>query len=86
LNENTVQSVAARAVGPVDRIYGWLSPCSTWNNLVLFKGPAWKTEWEALSKTKYRNHLKVEALHEYVVGSENKQRVIVKLSRVPRGT
>lgn len=86
LAENSVQSVVARAVGPVERIYGWLSPCSTWNNLILFKGPAWKTEWDVLSKSKHRGHLKIEALHEYVVGVENKQRVIVKLSRVPRGT
>jgi 16S rRNA (guanine527-N7)-methyltransferase len=86
LSDNAVQSVVARAVGPVERIYGWLHACSTWNNLVLLKGPAWKTEWESLAKTKYRGDLRVAKLHEYAVGAENKQRVIVKLSRVPRGT
>lgn len=86
LSENTVQSVVARAVGPIERIYGWLHSCSTWNNLVLLKGPAWKTEWEAFGKSKFRRELSVDRLHEYQVGEENKHRVIVRLKRVPRGT
>jgi 16S rRNA (guanine(527)-N(7))-methyltransferase RsmG len=86
LLENQVQSVVARAVGPVERIYGWLQACSTWNNLILLKGPAWKAEWETFRQSKFRDDLAVDKLHEYRVGDENKQRVLVKLRRVPRGT
>jgi len=86
LQENSVESVVARAVGPVERIYGWLGPCSTWNTLVLLKGPAWATEWEEFGRSKFRNHLRLAAVHEYIVGAEEKKRTIVRLARVPRGT
>jgi 16S rRNA (guanine(527)-N(7))-methyltransferase RsmG len=86
LAENTVSSVVARAVGPIDRIYGWLRPRSTWNNLVLLKGPAWTQEWESFASGPFGRELSVTKRHEYRVGEENKQRVLVKLHRVPRGT
>lgn len=86
LGENSVQSVVARAVGPVERIYTWLQACSTWNNLVLLKGPAWNTEWESFGLSRVRGELKIEQTREYLVGAEGKQRILVKLKRVPRGT
>jgi 16S rRNA (guanine527-N7)-methyltransferase len=86
LQENAVQTVVARAVGPVERIYAWLRPCSTWNTLVLLKGPAWKSEWETFEKSKFRGELLLEQVREYRVGDENKQRIIARLRRVPRGT
>ena len=86
LAENTVQSIVARAVGPVERIYGWLQGCSTWNNLVLLKGPAWGSEWESFGLSRFRGALRVDGQHDYQVGTENKQRILAKLKRVPRGT
>ncbi len=86
LKKNTVRSVVARAVGPVDRIYGWLENCSTWNTLLLLKGPRWTTEWGEFQKSRKKCPLGVTGQHEYAVGSENKQRIIVRLQRVPRGT
>jgi 16S rRNA (guanine527-N7)-methyltransferase len=86
LVDNTVKSIVARAVGPVERIFGWLGPRSTWNTLVLLKGPAWNTEWATFEQSGHRGELKVQSIHEYAVGEEQKRRVLVKLSRVPRGT
>jgi 16S rRNA (guanine(527)-N(7))-methyltransferase RsmG len=81
-----VGCIVARAVGPLDRIYGWLKDCSTWNTLVLFKGPGWGGEWESFSSGAHRGRLVVKESHEYTAGPEKKVRVIVRLERVPRGT
>ena len=86
LGDVRVESIVARAVGTVEKIYGWIRPCSTWNNLILLKGPGWNTEWESFLRTKYRRELKVGGIYEYHVGPEKKYRVIVRLDRVPRGT
>jgi len=80
------KSIVARAVGPIERIYSWIRPCSTWNNLVLLKGPRWEEEWNELQNGRYRNELKWVDSYKYTVGEENKQRIIVKIVRVPRGT
>lgn len=86
LRKDTVKSIVARAVGPVDRIYGWIRGCSTWNNLVLLKGPGWEEEWAKFQQTKFKKELKIHSEYSYQVGPEAKQRKIVKLIRVPRGT
>jgi 16S rRNA (guanine527-N7)-methyltransferase len=88
LKSNQVESIVARAVGPVERIYGWIRQCSTWNTLILFKGPSWEEEWERFQKTKHKSELKIAFEHAYSVqtDSEIKSRKIVYLSRVPRGT
>jgi 16S rRNA (guanine527-N7)-methyltransferase len=80
------KSIVARAVGPIERIYTWIRPCSTWNNLVLLKGPRWEEEWADIQKSRYRNELKWVDSFKYTVGDEKKQRIIVKVERVPRGT
>jgi 16S rRNA (guanine527-N7)-methyltransferase len=85
-SENAVQSVVARAVGPVERIYSWIRDCSTWNNLILLKGPGWEKEWEAFQSGRYRGELTVSRTHDYKVGQEQKLRKIIRLDRVPRGT
>lgn len=77
-----VGSVVARAVGPVERIYSWIRKCSTWNTLVLLKGPRWETEWKDFSEGRYRKELRIAASHDYSVGKEEKKRVIVSLVRV----
>ena len=86
LREYSVETIVARAVGPLNRIYSWVRNCSTWNNLVLFKGPKWTQEWEDFQQTSWKNELKVAHEQIYTVGPEKKQRIIVFLSRVPRGT
>lgn len=84
--EKSLKSIVARAVGPVERIYSWIRPCSTWNNLVLLKGPRWEEEWKEFQGGRYRNELKWIESYKYEVGAEKKQRIIVKIERVPRGT
>jgi 16S rRNA (guanine527-N7)-methyltransferase len=86
LQSKRVESVVARAVGPVERIFSWLQNCSTWNTLVLLKGPGWKEEWEAFQKSKFRRDLSIDRSYTYTVGPEKKERIIVRLKRVPRGT
>jgi 16S rRNA G527 N7-methylase RsmG len=79
-----VESVVARAVGPVSRIYTWLRPCSTWNHLILLKGPGWPDEWAEFQKTSRRRELVIEREFGYSVGPEHKQRRILRLQRVRR--
>lgn len=86
LKNNSVDSIVVRAVGPVDRIYSWIRPCSTWNKLVLLKGPSWEEEWNRFLTTKWKKELKIEKEHEYLVGPEQKKRKVILLTRVPRGT
>ena len=81
LSNHEVDSVVARAVGPVSRIYNWLRLCSTWNYLLLFKGPKWDEEWAEFQRTGQRNKLEIISKHEYLAGTEQKQRKIVLLKR-----
>ncbi len=81
-----VQTICCRAVGKVEKIYAWIGQSSTWNNLVLLKGPAWQDEWAVFQSGKDRKRLILKSSHEYTVGAEAKKRVIVNLVNVPRGT
>ena len=82
LRNRKVEAVVARAVGPVERIYGWIGRCSTWNTLVLLKGPGWEEEWKAFQEGKHARKLKIADEYRYEVGPEKKKRVIVRLKRV----
>ncbi|MBC7692992.1 MAG: class I SAM-dependent methyltransferase [Methylotenera sp.] len=81
LKKNTVSSIVARAVGPVTRIYNWIRPCSTWNNLVLLKGPSWPQELSDFKESQRRSELSIEKTYEYTVGSLQKSRIIVRIIR-----
>lgn len=72
-------TVIARAVGTVDKIAGWISNCSTWNNLILFKSRGWEEEWKEAQLTRFGKKLTVTHTHEYSVGE--KYRVLVSLKR-----
>lgn len=86
LKSERVGSIVARAVGPVDRIYGWVRNCSTWNNLVLFKGRGWKEEWISSKGLKSGRELSVSEDVEYSTWPERDPSRLVSLKRVPRGT
>ena len=82
--ENVIQvikpdTVIARAVGTVEKIAGWISNCSTWNNLILFKSKGWEEEWNEAKKSRFGKKLTVTHTHEY--SSEGKYRLLVTLSR-----
>jgi len=79
---NCVDTVVSRAVGSVAKIHGWIKKCSTWNKLVLFKGPGWPKEWEKFAQNQKKRlpSLRVEDEHHYEVAGI--QRRIVKLTRV----
>jgi len=74
-----IRTVVARAVGSVEKIYAWIRKCSTWNKLVLFKGPGWNDEWKAFQAGKFNGELKLDSEKSYEVGE--KSRRIVILSR-----
>jgi 16S rRNA (guanine527-N7)-methyltransferase len=74
-------TVVSRAVGTVSKIYSWISRCSTWNKLVLLKGPRWEEEWTEFQRSGKRNQLSLSAEHRYTVGEEMKKRVIVSIER-----
>jgi 16S rRNA (guanine527-N7)-methyltransferase len=77
-----IPTVVARAVGPVDRIYGWIRRCSTWNTLVLLKGPSWNDEWSRFLRTRWGKELRIMQEHRYSVGEDQKQRSIIQIERV----
>lgn len=81
LSTQEVGSVVVRAVGPVTRIYAWIRTRSTWNNLVLFKGPRWPEEWAEFLATPQRSQLIPDGEHTYSVGAEQKARIIARLRR-----
>lgn len=81
LTTHRVGTVTAKAVGTVEKLYGWIEKCSTWNNLVLLKGPKWEEEWGSFQKSRYRDRLRIEATHAYTVGADEKQRKIIQLVR-----
>jgi 16S rRNA (guanine(527)-N(7))-methyltransferase RsmG len=79
IEECSPDTVIARAVGNVEKIAGWISNCSTWNNLILFKSRGWEDEWKAAQTTRFGKKLTVIHTHEYAVG--DKYRVLVSLKR-----
>jgi 16S rRNA G527 N7-methylase RsmG len=81
LSIENVETVVARAVGSVSKLYGWLRTRSTWNTLILLKGPKWDEEWAELEKSPHRGHLFVDRIYEYSVGSEGKRLKIIRLNR-----
>lgn len=81
LSTHQIGSVVARAVGPVSRIYAWIRTRSTWNNLILLKGPKWAEEWADFQTTPQRNQLILDGQYTYTVGAEEKARIIVRLRR-----
>lgn len=82
----SVKCIVVRAVGPISRIYSWIRRCSTWNNLILLKGPRWDVEWDEFRQTKVGKELILKDTYSYSVGLEEKHRKIIRLTRVPRGT
>ena len=78
-------TVVSRAVGKVEKLMAWLDPCSTWNTLLLLKGPKWADEWQEFQQSRWRKALQQMARHEYSVNGQI-SRVIIQLARVPRGT
>jgi len=81
LKNHSVKSVVARAVGPVDRLYSWIRKCSTWNTLILLKGPSWEVEWKRFQKNRWSDELKLRDEYSYSVGPEAKRRRIIRLDR-----
>jgi 16S rRNA G527 N7-methylase RsmG len=86
LRSENCNSVVSRAVGKVNNIYSFVWGCSTWNNLVLFKGPGWTEEWDQFRKDRRAKELELTESYPYEVGSSAKRRLIIRLDRVPRGT
>ncbi len=83
LKDHRVNCVVVRAVGSLDRIYPLIRKCSTWNNLILFKGPAWKQEWESFQKGRWAKELVVQDQKSYLTGPQGdlKERIFLKLAR-----
>lgn len=79
------EGVASKAVGPVGRIYPWLRESSTWNSLVLFKGPRWAEEWEEFRQGPWATELQASNEWRYST-PEGASRLIIRLKRVSRGT
>jgi 16S rRNA (guanine(527)-N(7))-methyltransferase RsmG len=84
-SELQARTIVSKAVGSVGKIYNWIKGCSTWNNLILFKGPKWEDEWQEFKLSPNRDRLEIITEHRYST-PQGAQRVIIQLGRVPRGT
>lgn len=71
-------TIMARAVGTADKIAGWVSNCSTWNNLILFKSRGWEKEWSDAQKTRFGKKLTIIHTHEYSCGEKSRRLVTLK--------
>lgn len=76
-------TITCRAVGTIDKIYPWVRRCSTWNKLILFKGPKWEDEKKIALNIPT---LRINHEHHYQHPPEFNDRRLVFLTRVPRGT
>lgn len=76
-----IETIVMRAVGTISRIFAWLDRCSTWNKLILLKGPRWEEEWSEFQATSRRDKLSIGGTYRYEVGSEKKTRIIVEILR-----
>ncbi len=85
LSQNRVNSVVCRAVGKTWSILKEIEKCSTWNNLVLLKGPSWPEEAK-LFEEKFSKHCGINACYCYQLGPGFGDRYIVSIENVLRGT
>jgi len=76
-------TVVSRAVGPVERLFNWIKDCSTWNRMVLLKGPSWQSEWDDFQRSARRNKLRIEGEYSYTSHGGKKAKRIVSLLRQP---
>jgi 16S rRNA (guanine(527)-N(7))-methyltransferase RsmG len=81
LNTHRADQIVARAVGTVTKIYTWLEKCSTWNQLILLKGPNWGEEWKEFTQSRFRNKLTITNEYSYSIGEEQKVRKIIHLTK-----
>ena len=72
-------TIISRAVGTVDKISAWVSNCSTWNNLILFKSKGWQEEWANAQRSKNGKKLTVSQTKEY--SAKEKYRILVNLEK-----
>lgn len=75
-------TVVARAVGAVEKIAGWISNCSTWNNLILFKSRGWSDEWLLSQQSRFGKKLTITHTADY--SNDHRTRFLVSLSRTKK--
>jgi 16S rRNA (guanine527-N7)-methyltransferase len=81
LARNQVGSVCVRAVGSIEKIFGSIRNCSTWNSLVLLKGPKWDDEYSEFKKRTISKELKEAGTHIYQLSTGDPNRIIIKLKK-----
>lgn len=86
LKKTPVATVVTRAVGTVSKIYALLRPCSTWNKLLLYKGPGWDKEWLDFQEAYKNKDLNIDLVHDYVLGDKSRRLILLSRQNVPRRT
>ena len=84
LAKNRVGCIVSRAVGSIDKIMSWVGKCSTWNKMILLKGPRWDQEWDGL-RLNLKKQLVIKKMSKYSNKYSDNLALII-LDRVPRGT
>lgn len=82
LKANKVDFIVSRAVGTLSKHLNILGACSTWNTLILFKGPRWKQEWdEVQGQGKWKGKITVLCDYPYSEPHKNRSLRIVSILR-----
>lgn len=79
LDNYGVRHLVARALGTVDKIYGWTKQCSTWNTLLLLKSRGWDDEWTQATKVRDKT-LTISKVIDY--STEERTKKLVSLTRL----
>ncbi len=79
LKSRSCDAVLVRAVGSVEKLLDLLRKSSTWNRIILFKGPAFAEESKVLTHEKFRR-FKVIRKQAYTV--QEKTRLLIEIGRV----
>ncbi len=81
------EQIFSRAVGKIGKLLSWIEVCSTWNNLVLLKGPGWDAELEEFLETPdgrwYGQILEFDVI-DYVLPISGKKRKLVRVRKIER--
>ena len=86
LEDTEIDTLTSRAIGSLEKNLELIGHCSTWNNLILFKGPKWAEEVKCIKYEKWKKRFALGTEISYETPIHMKQRIIAEIRIVPRGT
>ena len=83
VEEHDVDTIVARAVGPLEKILAWLGPhWDRFNRLLLIKGPSWTEERQAARERGLLRELELRRKVSYPLAGTESEGVVLEIRRV----